>query len=234
MSEQEYVKPNHSRRDWRVGCYDAIGKLTTCIIDTDHATMCVGVGVCDTQDWYFELRGQQVGQFHTALSAATQTLHNSQDQSQHVLACYNTWGELRVCSLETAHGVLRISCVDLLDKQQCFVELRDELIDHFTQALDEAMEIYHADVALYGQYCADVDQTSPPSRDLAHVWPIDATAPRTFLLCEDTDKGPVTIARGLSFSRDDQRAAMFSSAENARHALSSYNNIRLIWTDEHL
>lgn len=58
-----------NQQDWRLGCYDSEGKLGVCVIDSDHGGLRVGL-TGGEQTQFFELRGEQVGQFRVALDKA--------------------------------------------------------------------------------------------------------------------------------------------------------------------
>jgi hypothetical protein len=144
------------KRDWRVHCYDTTGAMRMCVIDSDHGAVRIALTIGE-REHLFELRVEQVDQFWAALKAPLSVMESggSNQEVRWQGQCYSKWGELRCCLIEAReHDAVRISC-----EWECSLELRGDQIGQFQAALEAAMEVCHADVAIHGEHWAD-DETN--------------------------------------------------------------------------
>ncbi|MGH8412540.1 MAG: hypothetical protein ACRERT_15105 [Pseudomonas sp.] len=255
MTQSENVTSTAHHREWRVGCYDADGLVTQCVINTDHGAVRVGLDIGE-KGRFFELRAEQVGKFRIGLDKAimaTRIRAGGEGSHQQLLQYYNNYRQPRVCAIKADHGALRITCGDLLaGTQDCFLELQEEQIGAFRVAFNAALEVFRTDSAIYGTQWADsedeTDELSPIGNEELFTAEINSmvveNAPRRFALCEEIGDrvDAVIVAWGISFddhaeiisAAHDGAWGRFRSAEKARQLLSRHSTIRLVWIDDPL
>lgn len=266
MGQSKIVGERRDRRDWRVDCYNAKGKRGVCIIDSDHGA--IRIGLAGGQEEFVELQGKWVNKFQAALDVASlgSSSGGSESPKNRWVKCAGNWGEEKICSVVASYSAiasyndLRIVLIAAATgQQQCFLELRGKAADEFCTAFRAARNVFHADVAIYGEDWADepthksVDLTKlPPSDDdtelAAEIGQMVASqAPRRFALCAeigDCVADSMTIAWGMAF---DNKAdvisvgphgvrGVFNSAESARRMFSLHDKIRirLVWVDNEM
>jgi hypothetical protein len=101
-----------------------------------------------------------VDQFWAALKAQLSVIESdgSDQKVRWQGQCYSKWGEPRRCLIEAReHDAVRIAC-----EWECSLELRGDQIGQFQAALEAAMEVCHADVAIHGEHWADEVETVSP------------------------------------------------------------------------
>lgn len=148
----EVLWPYVQKRDWRVHCYDITGAMRVCVVDSDHGAVRIGLNGGEWEQ-FFELRVEQVDQFWAALKALLSAMESggSDQEVRWQGQCYNKWGEPRCCLIEVReHDAVRITC-----ECEYSLELRGDQIGQFQAALEAAMEVCHADVAIHGEHWAD-------------------------------------------------------------------------------
>jgi hypothetical protein len=145
-------------RDWRVHCYDTIGQLAVCVIDSDHGAVRVGLTTGE-EERFFELRAEQAVKFQAALEVlGTIRDGGSPQAARWEGGCYNKWREPSDCLIEaTQQDVVRIACVATGDRDWS-LQLRNDQIGKFQVALAEAMEVFRMDLAIHGERWADEDE----------------------------------------------------------------------------
>jgi hypothetical protein len=161
----EVIQPSVVNRDWRMPCYDATGQVARCVTDSDHGA--VRIGLDDRgQEQYFELRGEQVGQFQRGLMVIR--ARGGDQQGQWSGYCYSQWGERRHCLIEArTPEAVRISYMERRTSQrQWSLEFRENQIKEFHTMLAAAIQTCHTDIAVHGQHWADdeLEQTDVVSR----------------------------------------------------------------------
>ncbi|MDQ3764836.1 MAG: hypothetical protein M3460_25945 [Actinomycetota bacterium] len=253
--DETLQQPGTSSRDWRVPCYNPTGQATVCVIDSNHGAVRIGV-TSGEQEQFFELRAGQADQFRAGLEA-TLSMINIAKPDKTVRwegHCYNKWAEPSNCLIETTkHNAVRISCT-LLGEQDWRLELRENHIRTFQDALAKAMKVFHADIAIHGQHWADeeADQTEAASpcameesifaQEINKM--VAAEAPEVLALVEEIGDrvDAITIAYCLAFpdhvevisAGPDRIRGSFRSAERARTLLSAGDKakVRLVSVTE--
>jgi hypothetical protein len=248
----EVISLSVVNRDWRVPCYEATGQVARCVIDSDHGA--VRIGLDDEQEQYFELRGQQVGQFQRGLMVIR--ARGGDRRGQWSGYCYSQWGERRHCLIEArTPDAVRISYMARRTSQrQWSLEFREHQIKEFHTVLTAAIQTCHTDIAVHGQHWAEdeCEQTDlMPSRSMdqaaydQHINEmVAADAPETYAAVgEIGDRiGAMMIAYCIDF-RDhfvvigvgpDNVRGNFSSADSACWFLSAGGkvSVRLVSVTE--
>jgi hypothetical protein len=226
--------------------------MRSCGIDTDHGA--IRVVVAGERDQFFEIRTEQeVEEVQDALDVAIITIEDgtaAEDfQRQATLKCYAKWGEHRRCVIETSRDALRISCIEVSTaRKDCFLELRAEQVGEFRDAFDAAVNVFHGDVAIYGEHWADEGddsgELSPSGNDDMIRSKIENMvkdqAPHRFALVETVGErmDATIIAWGLAFRGHVEimsngrgvTRGVFRSAERALRLLAgTHHSIRLVW-----
>jgi hypothetical protein len=227
----EVSQPSTPHRDWQVHCYDTTGQLTTCVIDSDHGAVRVGL-TAGEEERFFELRAEQAVQFQAALEA---TLGTSRDGGSHQAACweggcYNKWREPSNCLIEaTQQDVVRISCV-ATGERKWSLQLRKDQIGKFQAALAEAMKVFRIDLATHGEHWANEDEEtevmSPCGIEEADFIQkinemVAEDAPETIALVAEIGDRVDAMRIGYCLKLPDHAAVIIDGPDHVRGSFSS-------------
>jgi hypothetical protein len=133
------------KREWRIRCYGADGKLSLCWVDVTRGRVAIGPDLDKScaENYFRVFKGWAIVEFRDAINEAIEVVEAAKSLADDLLIrCYDIYGELAVCSLGTHGGCLGLGG----GPNQCYLYVfQDRAIFELRDAVNEATQVAEAD-----------------------------------------------------------------------------------------